>query len=51
MQTFTKPNCNLRMQERLTILKKLRGKRGKVMDKNPDIHGAASTKRLSIDFA
>ena len=24
MKTFTKPNCNLRMEERLTILKKLR---------------------------
>ena len=26
MQTIMKPNCNLCMQERLTILKKLRGK-------------------------
>ena len=27
MKTFTKPNCNICMQERLTILKKLRDKR------------------------
>ena len=27
MKTFTKPNCNLCMEERLTILKKLRDKR------------------------
>ena len=44
MQTFTKPKCNLCMQERLTILKKLRGKRVKVMDKNPEIHGACQHK-------
>ena len=44
MQTFTKPDCNLRMQERLTILKKLRGKHVKVVDKNPEIHGACQHK-------
>ena len=44
MKTFTKPNCDLCMQERLTILKKLRGKRVKVMDKNPEIHGACQHK-------
>ena len=34
MKTFTKPNCNLCMQERLTILKKLRDKRVTIMSKN-----------------
>ena len=37
MQTLTKPNCNICMQERLTIFKKLRGKRVTVMNKNTDI--------------
>ena len=32
MKTFTKPNCNLCMQERLTILKKLCDKRVTVMN-------------------
>ena len=32
MQTFAKPNCNLCMQERLTILKELRGKHVTVMN-------------------
>ena len=40
MKIFTKPNCNLRMQERLTILKKLREKCVRVMNKNSDICGA-----------
>ena len=34
MEKFTKPNCNLCMQERLTILKKLREERVAVMNKN-----------------
>ena len=34
MKTFTKPNCNLCMKERLTILKNLRDKRVTVMSKN-----------------
>ena len=34
MKTFTKPNCNLCMQERLTILKNLRDKRVTVMSNN-----------------
>ena len=34
MKTFTKPNCNLCMEERLTILKKLRDKRVTIMNKN-----------------
>ena len=40
MKTFTKPNCNLCMQERLTILKKLRDKRVTVMNNNSEIYGA-----------
>ena len=44
MQTFTKPNCNLRIQKRLTILKNRSGKRVTVMNKNPEIHGACQHK-------
>ena len=40
MKTFTKPKCNLCMQERLTILKNLREKRVTVMNKNSDIYEA-----------
>ena len=40
MKTFTKPNCNLCMEERLTILKKLRDKRVTIMNKNSEIYGA-----------
>ena len=40
MKKFTKPNCNLCMQERLTILKKLRDKRITVMKNNSEIYGA-----------
>ena len=34
MKTFTKPNCNLCMEERLKILKKLRGKHVTFKNKN-----------------
>ena len=34
MKTFTKPNCDLCMQERLTILKNLGDKHVTVMNKN-----------------
>ena len=44
MQTFTKPNFNLCMQKRLTILKTLHGKRVTVMNKNPEIYGACPHK-------
>ena len=44
MKTFTKPNCNLCMEERLTILKKLREKRITIMNKNSDIYGACRHK-------
>ena len=40
MKKFTKPNCNLCMQEILTILKMLRDKRVTVMNKNLEIYGA-----------
>ena len=40
MKTFTKPNCNLCMEERLKILKKIRDKRVTVMNKNLEIYGA-----------
>ena len=40
MKTFTKPNYNLCMQERLTILKKLRDKHVTVMNINSEIYGA-----------
>ena len=43
-KTVTKPNCTLCMQERLTILKKLRDKRVTVMNKNLDIYGACRHK-------
>ena len=40
MKTFTKPNFNKRMQELLTILKKLHDKHVTVMNKNLEIYGA-----------
>ena len=33
MKTFTKPNCNICMEERLTILKKICDKRVTIMNK------------------
>ena len=44
MQTFTKPNCNLCMEECLTILKKLRDKRVTIMNNNTEIYGACPYK-------
>ena len=38
MKTFTKPNCNICMQERLTVIKKLRDKCVTVMNKNSEIY-------------
>ena len=55
MKTFKKPNCNLCMQERLTILKNIRYKCVTVMNKNLEIYGAWQNKTtlrpilLSID--
>ena len=40
MKEFTKPNCNLCMQEHLTILKKLCDKHVTVMKNNLEIYGA-----------
>ena len=50
MKTFTKPNCNLCMQERLTILKKRRDKRVTVMNKNSEIYGACRHKTTFHKF-
>ena len=44
METFTKPNCNLCMEQRLTILKKLRDKYVTIMNKNLEIYGACRHK-------
>ena len=44
MKKSTKPNCNLFMQERLTILKNLWDKRVTVMNKNSEIYGACRHK-------
>ena len=44
MKTFTEPNCNLCMEERLTILKKLRDKRVTIMNKNSELYGVCRHK-------
>ena len=50
MKTFTKPNCNLCKQERLTIMKMIRDKRVTVMNKNSEIYGACRHKTCSHRF-
>ena len=50
MKTFTKSNCNLCMQERLTILKMLRDKRVTVMNKNSEFYGACRHKTCFHKF-
>ena len=50
MKSFTKPNCNLCMQEHLTILKILRDKRVTVMNKNSEIYGACRHKTCFHQF-
>ena len=40
MKTFTEPNCNLCMEEPLTIPRTLRDKHVMVINKNSDIYGA-----------
>ena len=50
MKTFTKPNSNIFMQERLTILKKLRDKRVTVMNKNLEIYGACRHKTTFLQI-
>ena len=44
MKTFTKPNCNLCMQELSTILTKLRDKLVTVMNKNSEIYVSCQNK-------
>ena len=44
MKTFTKPNCNLCMEEHFTILKKLRDKHVTIMNKNLEMYGACRPK-------
>ena len=44
MKIFTKPNCNLCMEERSIILKKLRENRVILMNKNSEIYGACRNK-------
>ena len=43
-KTLMEPNCNLCMEQLLTILKKQRGKRVTIMNKNLEIYGACSQK-------
>ena len=50
MRKFMKPNCNLCMQERLTILKMLREKCVTVMNKNLEIYGACRHKTCFHKF-
>ena len=50
MKTFTKPNCNICMQERLNILKKLRDKHVTVMNKISEIYGACRHKTTFHQF-
>ena len=50
MKTFTEYYCNICMQERLTILKKLRDKRVTVMNKNSDIYGDSRHKTTFRQF-
>ena len=50
MKTFTKPNCNLYMQERLTILKKLRDKRVTFIKNISEIYGACRHKTTFHQF-
>ena len=55
MKQFTKPNCNLCMEERLSILKNICDKCVTIMNKNSEIYGACRHKTtfhrfcLSID--
>ena len=50
MKKITKPNCNLCMEERLTILKNLRDKCVTIMNKNSDIYGACRHKTAFHQF-
>ena len=50
MKKFTKPNCNLCMEERLMTLKNLRDKCVTVRNKNSEIYGAFRKKTTSHQF-
>ena len=50
MKTFTKPNCNLCMEEPLIILKNIRDKHVTVMNKNSDIYWACLNKTTFHSF-
>ena len=49
-ENFTKPNLNLRMEERLTILKKLSYKLVTVMNNNFEIYGACQKNDFTSFF-
>ena len=51
MKTFTKLNCIIYMQKRLTILKKYMTKASKLWKKVRRFMGPASTKRLYVNFS
>ena len=51
MKKFTKPNCNLCMQEHLTIPKMIRDKQVTVMKKIRRFMRPAGTRIVSINFA
>ena len=51
MKTFTKPNCNICMEERLTFLKKIRDKHVTIMNKNSEIYGACRHKTTFHRFS
>ena len=50
MKTYMKPNSSLCMQERLTTLKIIRGKRVTVMNKNSEIYGFFQNKNCFHRF-
>ena len=51
MKTFTKPNCNLCMEERLTTIKNVHDKCVTIMNKNSEIYGACQHKTTFHSFA
>ena len=50
MKTFTKPNCNIFIAERLKTLKKLRDKCVTIMNKNSEMYGACWHKTTFYQF-
>ena len=50
MQKFTKLNCNLCMEGRLTILEKICDKHVKIMNKDLEIYGACRHKTTFHQF-